>query len=187
MKINCPKCQSSHVAPIMYGMPSYEGFQASEREEVILGGCIIMPGQPDYGCLDCEHQWSKESLPTTAITKVRFKMWENGPGFVDDMQTWIYEVYPDGRMIKYTYRGQNKKYEDKEKATCTDKKVIEFYRQLKKVVFADPKDIIIGEVCDGCSFQLQITFCDGRKEIVNGDIGGGTIDELVLHFLNKKF
>ena len=185
--VKCPKCHSAKVAPIMYGMPSYEGFQEAERGEVILGGCIVMPGQPDYGCLDCKHQWSKESMPATAITKVRFKCWENGPGFVDDMQRWVYEVYPDEKMLCYTYRGQSRKCESKEEASCSANKALEFYRQLKKAVFADPSEIISCEVCDGCSYQLQISFCDGRKEIVDGDIGAGTIDDMVLKFLHKKF
>lgn len=52
-------------------------------------------------------------MPATAITKVRLKCWENGPGFVDMMQKWIYEIYPDGTMRCYTNRGDNKKYETK--------------------------------------------------------------------------
>lgn len=42
----------------------------------MLGGCMIGPGQPDCGCLDCDYRWSLETLPVTAITKVRFKIWE---------------------------------------------------------------------------------------------------------------
>lgn len=40
-------------------------------------------------------------------------------------------------------------------------------------------------VCDGCSYRLDITYCDGRKKSHMGDIGGGTIDKLVMDFLES--
>lgn len=89
-------------------------------------------------------------------------------------------------MVGYSYWGQSRKYQWKEEAVCSTNKVMSFYRQLKKSVFADPKDIDVCQVCDGCSYQLQITFTDGRRKIVNGDLGGGTIDRLVLKFLPKS-
>jgi Ca-activated chloride channel family protein len=42
----CPVC-GAPVSPIMYGYP------AGPQEGVILGGCMIEPGNPTVGCEDC--------------------------------------------------------------------------------------------------------------------------------------
>ena len=57
--MKCPKCQSIHVAPILYGMPRGDAFEMAERGEVIFGGCECLEGQLDYGCLDCKFEWLK--------------------------------------------------------------------------------------------------------------------------------
>ena len=100
----CPKCRSDRTAPILYGYPSHEAFEAEERGELILGGCEMIDGMPheDYGCLDCGYRWSKELLPATQITKIRYKVVENGPCTIDFQQSWVYEIYPDGRCKEYT-------------------------------------------------------------------------------------
>lgn len=116
--MKCPKCESRKVVPIMYGYPSLETIEAYEKEKVILGGCIISDDQPDYGCLEYDFRWSKAALPATDITKVRYKVWENGPGIASEMHTWVYKVYKDGRLKKYTYQGDSRKYEEKESKIC---------------------------------------------------------------------
>ena len=45
----------------------------------------------------------------------------------------------------------------------------------------------IGYVCDGCSYELQVTYLDGHKEFYAGDIDGGTVDELIVSFLRDVF
>ncbi len=185
--VRCPNCKSTNVVPIMYGMPSYEGFQASERREIILGGCIIYERQPDYGCLDCEHWWSKGSLPVEAIRKIRFKMWDNGPGFLENMRTWVYEIHPSGKVIKYTYYGNNRKYSEKEIQQASEQQTMCLYRSIQKLVENSWRDITICSVCDGSSYQLQVSYIDGRKEIFSGDVGGGTVDKLLTEFFTKVF
>jgi hypothetical protein len=54
---NCPQCGSLKVLEILYGRPTSEGMEAVERGEMILGGCLIMPGQPDWACPACGYQW----------------------------------------------------------------------------------------------------------------------------------
>ena len=51
----CPKCRSDRTAPILYGYPSHEAFEAEERGELILGGCEMIDGMPheDYGQRNC--------------------------------------------------------------------------------------------------------------------------------------
>ena len=41
-----------------------EGMEAVERGELILGGCFIMPGQPDWKCTAWGHQWFDADHPT---------------------------------------------------------------------------------------------------------------------------
>ena len=69
MKVICPKSKSEHTAPIMYGYPAPEAWEALERGEIILGGCMVFPHQEDYGCLDCNHRWSLDSLPAMLLRK----------------------------------------------------------------------------------------------------------------------
>lgn len=38
-------------------------------------------------------------------------------------------------------------------------------------------------MCDGCSYELTITYSDNRKRKMHGDLGGGTVDKTVTDFL----
>lgn len=52
-----PACGEKAGANIEYGMPSYAAFEASERGEIALGGCVIGDNDPERRCLKCEHEW----------------------------------------------------------------------------------------------------------------------------------
>ena len=54
---SCPRCGSSKIVGILYGRPNDEGWDAVESGEYILGGCFVMPGQPDWECTTCSYQW----------------------------------------------------------------------------------------------------------------------------------
>jgi hypothetical protein len=54
---SCPECGASKTAPIVYGMPGPELVAKADAGQVILGGCMIGPGQPDYRCGACGHEW----------------------------------------------------------------------------------------------------------------------------------
>ena len=57
----CPSCGSEDTVPIMYGMPSQEGFLAANRGRVRLGGCIVIEGlSPDASCTACGVKWVRE-------------------------------------------------------------------------------------------------------------------------------
>ncbi len=58
----CPKCGSRRTRPIVYGYPSWELFQAEERGEVTLGGCVITGDDPMWYCPDCDHRWGRLHL-----------------------------------------------------------------------------------------------------------------------------
>jgi hypothetical protein len=50
----CPRCGSRSI-PIVYGLPGMELFEAADRGEVALGGCVIEDGAPEWRCrgVDC--------------------------------------------------------------------------------------------------------------------------------------
>jgi len=58
---SCPKCGSERTVPIVYGLPGPELQEAARRGEVLLGGCIVRPGQPTMACLHCKHGWRPET------------------------------------------------------------------------------------------------------------------------------
>ena len=96
------------------------------------------------------------------IKKIRFKVEDFGLGTIDMKRRYVYEIYPDGRWIEYTYQGESNRYTYKD--ICVTKKV-----------------------CDGYGYTLQITYKDGRKRVIEGDIGGGTIDGIMGNYLKKIF
>lgn len=68
----CPSCGAREGVPLVWGSPSKAQWDAFERNELILAGCVIQPNGgsvPDYACLKCCHRWlsqdeSPRSLPT---------------------------------------------------------------------------------------------------------------------------
>jgi len=55
----CPECNSSRIAPILYGLPDAEAGMEADRGEVWLEGCCISGNDPQWHCLDCEHEWGE--------------------------------------------------------------------------------------------------------------------------------
>jgi hypothetical protein len=43
--------------PIVYGLPDPSTFEASERGEVELGGCLVGDADPDMACTACGYRW----------------------------------------------------------------------------------------------------------------------------------
>jgi hypothetical protein len=56
-KYICPSCKAKEGVDIVYGLPDFELLDASEKVEVVLGGCCIEENQPDRQCLSCGHSW----------------------------------------------------------------------------------------------------------------------------------
>ena len=61
-KLECPKCGSPTIVPVIHGMPIGDDFERERRGEVILAGCIIYGGEPryPYGCLECDWYGRKD-------------------------------------------------------------------------------------------------------------------------------
>ncbi len=54
----CPTC-GGKLVPILYGLPSREGFEAAERGELALGGCTVTGDDPQLRCAGCgECYWT---------------------------------------------------------------------------------------------------------------------------------
>ena len=66
----CPKCGSKNAVKIVYGMPSYDLFEAAQAGKVKLGGCVITEDNPDYCCKNCEHEWNKEQAVEAAYSRI---------------------------------------------------------------------------------------------------------------------
>lgn len=49
----CPECGSTRIVPIAYGMPGPETVEEERRGDVIIGGCMIGPDSPGWGCGAC--------------------------------------------------------------------------------------------------------------------------------------
>ena len=60
-RFKCPMCKQKTGVNITYGHPSEETFKMAERNEAVLGGCMHLIGAPDRQCLDCGHQWPKQT------------------------------------------------------------------------------------------------------------------------------
>ena len=56
-KYICPKCKQKTGVNIVYGYPGFDLVEREERQEIVLGGCILEENQPDRQCISCEHQW----------------------------------------------------------------------------------------------------------------------------------
>lgn len=55
--VQCPRCRRMAGVVIVYGMPSGALFEAAEKNQLALGGCVIFEDQPEYRCRECGHQW----------------------------------------------------------------------------------------------------------------------------------
>jgi hypothetical protein len=55
----CEKCGSDRVASVMYGLvyPTEALESDLEAGRVVLGGCSILPGSPEWRCMACHHEW----------------------------------------------------------------------------------------------------------------------------------
>ena len=57
--LNCPKCKSNQVIPILYGMPGMDAFEDEEKGKVKLAGCVVTDSDPNQYCKKCKHKWLK--------------------------------------------------------------------------------------------------------------------------------
>ena len=56
----CPKCKSSKVIKIVYGMPDSSLAEDEMKGKVILGGCVIHEDAKDHHCKECGLEWNNK-------------------------------------------------------------------------------------------------------------------------------
>ena len=80
-------------------------------------------------------------------------------------------------------------YDNKTDEKVSEKKAYRLACSLQKIIGAPlwEKNIVEGQVCDGCSYELQITYTDKRKEVINGDVAGGMFDSILEKFVHSVF
>ena len=61
--MNCPKCNSSSIARILWGYPADMDSlkEALEKKEIVLGGCVVSDNDPKWECNNCNHRWNENS------------------------------------------------------------------------------------------------------------------------------
>lgn len=58
----CPKCSASPVTRILYGARDSVPEEV-KRGEAVQRGCGLSPGDPDWLCSKCHHEWFDASDP----------------------------------------------------------------------------------------------------------------------------
>jgi len=59
-KLNCPECNSSSVAIILWGYLDPNKIKEQlDKKEIVLGGCCITEHDPKWECNECNHQWGR--------------------------------------------------------------------------------------------------------------------------------
>jgi DNA-directed RNA polymerase subunit RPC12/RpoP len=53
----CPKCGSTEVVRIVYGLPGPELLEEAKRGQIALGGCCVTGNDPQWHCHECGHRW----------------------------------------------------------------------------------------------------------------------------------
>ncbi len=72
----CPHCGVESIpVPVVYGYPSSEMFEAYERGEIRLGGCVVEDESPEFECPSCHAAlpWvAKGGRRVEGLASVRF-------------------------------------------------------------------------------------------------------------------
>ena len=61
LKPVCPECNSKNVAWIFWGYPgNIKTIEEDlDKEEIILGGCLVSDHDPKWECNECHHRWGE--------------------------------------------------------------------------------------------------------------------------------
>jgi hypothetical protein len=57
----CPSCDSTDIALILWGLPIWNSDldSASEKREMVLGGCCVSNNDPKWECTNCSFRWGR--------------------------------------------------------------------------------------------------------------------------------
>ena len=68
----CPECNEGGPLHIAYGFPMGDMFEAEQRGEIALGGCVVSPESPTWRCRKCGHEWGGPPAQIEGIASVSF-------------------------------------------------------------------------------------------------------------------
>ncbi len=60
----CPRCHSTRIIPILYGLPSSQASACAEQGDFLLGGQVIEADSPWWACQFCYNRFQK-AVPAT--------------------------------------------------------------------------------------------------------------------------
>ncbi len=60
--MNCPNCNSSSIAKILWGYPGILDSLKEEldKKEIVLGGCVVTDHDPKWECNECITRWGEK-------------------------------------------------------------------------------------------------------------------------------
>lgn len=179
-KKKCPACGANDTVKILYGMPTYEAFEASERGEISLGGCCISDNSPRWHCKACGQNFGGGNL-FSLVDIISFEF------FIDGYFGTSHFIYIDGKrknkLIRYakTPGGMyaDLKHPKNEINThpdiivkeihLTSEQWLAFIEELSSLEVEYWKDKYYdNEICDGTQWELTIRFPDRKKIIKKG-------------------
>jgi len=177
MMKKCPKCGSTRVAPILYGMPAFD--EEMERqlsnEKLYLGGCCVSDWDPEYHCFACGKDVGSPPILLSKrgtedyrdiVTSIRFLDggFFNGPDEVIIKRTAsgaFADILPN--LIK-GYNGAQRSLSEKEWKKLLNRLYCKLYvHEWKKNYHPD------GCVLDGEQWELEIRLTGRRVRYYTGD------------------
>ena len=69
-KLRCAHCGASEHREVVFGYPSADLVERSERGEIVLGGCTVGEEARDWLCDDCRHEPEEAHRRSTADSAV---------------------------------------------------------------------------------------------------------------------
>ncbi len=59
IRVKCPGCKQKTGVEVVHGYPSTESFEAADRGDLVLAGCLLPDDGEGYNrqCTACGHRW----------------------------------------------------------------------------------------------------------------------------------
>lgn len=97
-KKKCSDCGATSTVKILYGMTIHEVFEASERGEIMLGGCYISDTNPTRHCKKCGQDFDGGiSFPLFEMNSFEFYV----GGYFGTSHFVYIDGKPKNKMIRY--------------------------------------------------------------------------------------
>ena len=109
---NCPVCGWQTI-PIVYGLPLKSDL---ERDDIVLGGCLVEEGNPDLSCTNCDwtgQDWFRMAPLPPAVWVVQDTKDHLAPiGLVAGRYDDVIEVFQLGQWLNVTFTKQYEEWLD---------------------------------------------------------------------------